>query len=119
MRNRRPREMTIDDPIISNAIKNWYIPKCLCLVSVHPYINKYQEILNTIYDLMLSNKYPSLFLDHIIEKLIIETPKIPRGHKRIVLKLKFLKQSLSQSSIVLCWIINYIVQYIQENTLLV
>ena len=86
MRNRRPREMTIDDPIISNAIKNWYIPKCLCLVSVHPYINKYQEILNTIYKLIISNNNSSLFLDHIIERLIVQTPKIPRGHKRIILK---------------------------------
>ena len=28
----------------------------------NPYINKYQEIFNTIYDLVLSNKYLSLFL---------------------------------------------------------
>ena len=85
MKVARPKDMSIDANN-NNEFKKWYIPKCLCIVSVHPYINKYQEILNTIYDLMLSNKYPSLFLDHIIEKLIIETPKIPRGHKRIVLK---------------------------------
>ena len=85
MKVTRPKDMSIDTND-NNQLKNWYIPKCLCIVSVHPYINKYQEILNTIYDLVLSNKYPSLFLDHIIEKLIIETPKIPRGHKRIVLK---------------------------------
>ena len=85
MKVARPKDMSIDANN-NNELKKWYIPKCLCIVSVHPYINKYQEILNTIYDLMLSNKYPSLFLDHIIEKLIIETPKIPRGHKRIVLK---------------------------------
>ena len=86
MKVSRPRQMTIDDPIASNELKNWYIPKCLCLVSVHPYINKYQEILNYIYNLILSNKYPTLFLDHIIERLIVETPKLPRGHKRIILK---------------------------------
>ena len=86
MRNRRPREMTIDEPLTNKELKKWYIPKCLCLVSVHPYINKYQEILNTIYDLILSNKNQNLFLDHMIEKLIVQTPKIPRGHKRIVLK---------------------------------
>ena len=86
MKTSRPKEMSID---INNKkeSKNWYIPKCLCFVSVHPYINKYQEILYNIYDLIISNKYPTLFLDHIIEKLIIETPKVPRGHKRI--KLKF------------------------------
>ena len=86
MRVSRPREMTIDESVSSNEFKKWYIPKCLCLVSVHPYINKYQEILNTIYNLIISNKYPNLFLDHMIERLIVQTPKLPRGHKRIILK---------------------------------
>ena len=66
--------------------KNYYIPKCLCIVSVHPYIDKFENILKTIYDLTFSNNYPTLFMDHIIEKLIIETPKIPRGLRRIILK---------------------------------
>ena len=87
----RPKSISIDideNPNNNNngKIKKWYIPKCLCIVSVHHYITKYQEILNTIYDLILSNKYPSLFLDHIIEKLIVETPRVPRGHKRFVLR---------------------------------
>lgn len=64
----------------------YYIPKCLCLVSVHAYIDKYEEILRTLYDLSLMNKYPNLFMDYIIEKLITETPKVPRGHKRIILQ---------------------------------
>ena len=66
--------------------KNYYIPKCLCFVSVHPYINKYEEILRTIYNLTINKEYSYLFIDQIIEKLIIETPKIPRGLKRIILK---------------------------------
>ena len=85
MKVARPKDMSIDANN-NNELKKWYIPKCLCIVSVSPYINKYQDILNTIYDLMLSNKYPSLFLVHTTEKLIIETPKLPRGHKRVVLK---------------------------------
>ena len=32
------------------------------------------------------NNIPSLFMDYMIEKLIIETPKIPRGLKKISLK---------------------------------
>ena len=85
MKMTRPKEMSIDQNINKDLLKKWYIPKCLCIVSVHPYINKYKEILTNIYDLILSNKYPTLFLDHIIEKMIVETPKVPRGHKRIVL----------------------------------
>ena len=93
MRTSRPKTMSINNDDISNdnnvnneKLKKWYIPKCLCIVSVHDYITKYQEILNTIYDLILSNKHSSLFLDHMIEKLIVETPRIPRGHKRFILK---------------------------------
>ena len=81
---------------VMNAVKHkgvekknktkYYIPKCLCLVSVHAYIDKYEEILRTLYDLSLMNKYPNLFMDYIIEKLITETPKVPRGHKRIILQ---------------------------------
>ena len=85
MKVTRPKEMNISSDN-NEEIKKWYIPKCLCIVSVHPYINKYQEILNTIYDLILSNKYQNLFLDHIIERLIIQTPMVPRGHKRLILK---------------------------------
>ena len=85
MKMTRPKEMSIDQNINKDLLKKWYIPKCLCIVSVHPYINKYKEILTNIYDLILSNKYPTLFLDHIIEKMIVETPKVPRGHKRIIL----------------------------------
>ena len=71
----------------SNKYKNFYIPKCLCIVSVHPYIDKFEEILRTIYELAINNNYSkNILIDQIIEKLIIETPKIPRGLRRIVLK---------------------------------
>ena len=70
----------------SERYKNYYIPKCLCLVSVHPYIEKFEEILRTIYNISTSEMYSYIFIDQIIEKLVIETPRIPRGLKRIVLK---------------------------------
>jgi hypothetical protein len=79
----------MDNEINNNAKKkysNFYIPKCLSLVSVHPYIDKYEEILRTIYELVISGYCSNIFIDQIIEKLIIETPKIPRGLKRILLK---------------------------------
>ena len=86
MKQTRPKEMSIDHN--KKKLRNWYIPKCLCIVSVHPYINKYKEILTNIYDLIMSNKPPSLFLDHIIEKMILETPRVPRGHKRVILRFQ-------------------------------
>ena len=50
------------------STQKYYIPKCLCIASVHSYIDKYEEILRTLYGLTLENKYPTLFIDHIIEK---------------------------------------------------
>ena len=66
---------TLNKPI--NKIKNYFIPKCICLVSIHPYVKLYQKILTNIYNYGLStNKIP---LENIITNLIIEVPIPPRG----------------------------------------
>ena len=61
-----------------NKLKYYYIPKCICLLSVHPHIKLYQKILNNIYEYGLSqnNEIP---LEKIITNLIIEVPIPPRG----------------------------------------
>ena len=76
---------------------NFYIPKCLCIVSVHPYIQQFEKILRELYYMALSNEYYSLFLENIIEKLIIQTPKIPRGYKNVVLKFPHTEIDLTQT----------------------
>ena len=67
--------------------KNIYIPKCLCIVSVFPCIDKHEEILRTLYEMTMSNKNTNLFLNQLIEELVIKTPKIPPGNKKVILKL--------------------------------
>ena len=67
-------------------LKNLYIPKCLCIVSVHDYISQYEKILKEIYNLIMNNPNSNLFLENMIEKLIIETPKIPRGISKVSVK---------------------------------
>ena len=67
--------------------KNYYIPKCLCLVSVYPAFNRLTEILNNIYNLVSSNQFTNIYIDRIIEKLVYEIPKLPRGLKHINLIL--------------------------------
>lgn len=67
--------------------KNIYIPKCLCICSVHPCIDKFEEILKAIYENTISNKYNNLFVHQLIEELVIRTPKIPCGYKKVVLKI--------------------------------
>ena len=51
--------------------KNFYIPKCLCIVSVYPFFNRFEAILRALYDLVLSNKYNNLYIYRIIEKMIV------------------------------------------------
>ena len=70
--------------IPQDNFKNIYVPKCLCLASVHPFIKKLEAILNAIYSYVQKNK--GYFVDKIIEKLICSTPKIPRGLKKVFIK---------------------------------
>ena len=76
---------TIDKSILG-IYKKYYIPKCLAIVSLFPYIDKYEEILRNIYEIFLSKKINNLFLEELIMKLVIEIPKIPKGLKRVILK---------------------------------
>ena len=77
--------------------KNYYIPKCICIVSVYPYFKRFEEILRALYDLTISQKSENLYIDRIIEKLIVETPKLPRGYKKIEVKFPNKKIDLTQS----------------------
>ena len=67
--------------------KNIYIPKCLAIISLYPYIDKYEEILRSIYEIFTSKTIVNYFLEEIIMKLVIEIPKIPKGLRRVFLKL--------------------------------
>ena len=56
----------------------YYIPKCICLVSIHPYINIFKKILADIYQYSTSSSFP-IPIEKIITNLIIEIPIPPRG----------------------------------------
>jgi hypothetical protein len=58
-------------------LKYYYIPKCICIVSIHPYIKLFQDILYLIYK--YSSSYQQIPLEKIISNLLIEVPIAPRG----------------------------------------
>ena len=62
-----------------SILKNYYIPKCICLVSIHPYIKLYQKILSNIYNYAISPHSKKIPLEKIITNLIVEVPTPPRG----------------------------------------
>ena len=61
-----------------NKLNYYYVPKCICLLSVHRRIKLFQKILLHIYNygLAQNNNIP---LEKIITNLIIEVPFPPRG----------------------------------------
>ena len=58
-------------------LKYYYIPKCICIVSIHPYIKLFQDILYLIYKYSSSSQ--QIPLEKIISNLLIEVPIAPRG----------------------------------------
>ena len=58
-------------------LKYYYIPKCICVVSIHPYIKLFKDILLLIYKYSLSSQ--QIPIEKIITNLIIEVPIAPRG----------------------------------------
>ena len=58
-------------------MRYYYIPKCICIVSIHPYIKLFHDILYLIYKYSLSSQ--QIPIEKIITNLIIEVPIAPRG----------------------------------------
>ena len=59
-------------------LKNFYVQKCICFASMHPFFMEFRKILKTIY---LFSKAGRVIkpLEKIIESLILEVPAPPRG----------------------------------------
>ena len=73
--------------------RKYYIPKCICLISLYPYINELSKIIKIIYQYSLVEKqiYP---LEKIINNLLIEVPTPPRG-------IYYIEYSLINESIII------------------
>ena len=73
--------------------RKYYIPKCICLISLYPYINELSKIIKIIYQYSLVEKqiYP---LEKIINNLLVEVPTPPKG-------IYYVEYSLINESIVL------------------
>ena len=77
----REIKTTQNDNTPFSKLKYYYIPKCICLVSIHPYINLFEIILSNIYKnfLSYSEKPCKIPIEKIITNLILEVPIPPRG----------------------------------------
>ena len=59
-------------------LKKYYIPKCICLISLYPYIFELSIIIKSIYKYSRLDKV-EIPLEKIINNLILEVPIPPRG----------------------------------------
>ena len=85
-----------------NSIYNYnnlYIPKCLCFASVHPCIDKFEEILKSIYENMINNKFNEIFLHQLIEEIVMKIPKIPHGYKKVFVNIAENQIELSENKL--------------------
>ena len=105
--NRTSRESKTQNNSPMFKLKKYYIPKCICIVSVHPYIKLFQKILLKIYDKIFEqNAEPfSIPLEKYITNLIIEVPHPPRGLYSIEYTLfdnKYTLDNTENNKILMC-----------------
>ncbi len=81
----------------SNAkYKNYYAPKCICIISVYPFFIEFSKILKTMYKFSRSLKLKKP-VEKIIENLVIEVPVPPRGYMSVEYTLFNEKYILTQT----------------------
>ena len=60
--------------------RNYYIPKCIMFISLHPFFSEFELILKEIHNYILNNNTNiTIPLDKIIENFLIEIPVPPKG----------------------------------------
>ena len=62
----------------NNNNSKYYIPKCICIISLFPFISEHTKILNSIYNYSKVFKQ-SIPLEKIIENLTLEVPVPPQN----------------------------------------
>ena len=62
----------------NKTYRKYYIPKCICLISIYPFIIELTKILNLIYQYSQMDRV-DIPLEKIINNLVLEVPKPPRG----------------------------------------
>jgi hypothetical protein len=77
----------------SYKYRKYYIPKCICLISLYPYIIELSKIIKSIYHYSLVEKQ-ILPLEKIINNLLVEVPTPPKG-------IYYVDYSLINESIIL------------------
>lgn len=80
----------------TSKYKNYWAPKCICIVSVYPFFIEFSKILKTIYKFSRSTKVKKP-IEKIIENLVIEVPVPPRGCYSVEYTLFNEKYILTQS----------------------
>ena len=105
-----------------SQLRYYFIPKCICIVSIHPYIKLFKKILLEIYEKVTGEKPFNIPLEKYITNLIIEVPHPPRGLFSIEYTLfdnKYTIENSQNNKILMCPIdIKKIINNIKLNVML-
>ncbi|MCQ2820976.1 MAG: hypothetical protein MJ252_27270, partial [archaeon] len=91
----------------------YYIPKCIVLCSIWPYISLHQKILKSIYQITKDKTEKPI--EKIIQNLILEVPVPPRGIFDIDYYLINERLNLKQNGMNQLPILNFSLHYIDEK----
>lgn len=66
----------------------YYIPKCICFVSVFPFLDSHSKLLLELYHFTIKSKNirNKVLIDKLIENIVMEIPAPPRGLHKIQYK---------------------------------
>lgn len=83
---------------VKSRLKNLYVPKCICVVSLYPYYLEFSKILKTIFKYSKSGRLKKP-IEKIIENLVVEVPIPPRGIYAVEYQLFNEKYILTQTKL--------------------
>ena len=92
--------------IKNKNLEKYYVPKCICLISLYPFITEYKKILMEIYKYSKKENV-KIPLEKIINNLILEVPMPPRGLYSIEYNILETKLLLKNSRINSLFYISY------------
>lgn len=90
-----------------SRLKSIYIPKCICLVSVHPFFNEFNKILNSLYSFSRKANKTNIPIEKVISNIVIEVPAPPRGLYKVEYSLFDEKSILTQPKMNDLPLVNY------------
>ncbi len=102
----------LPNSFIKTKFKNYYAPKCICIVSVNPFLDEFTKILTAILNFSKNSTRTIKPIEKVIDNLVFEIPAPPRGLYKVEFTLFNEKITLIQPKMNTLPLVNYKFQLI-------